>query len=100
MEQINVKILGRDYRLAVQPEERDNLLESVRLVDEKMRGIRDSAKVSGVDRIAVMAALQLAHELLVAKRPVPGSHDETMLRKVKALNATLDEEVRRQAALF
>ena len=67
MEQIDVRILDRDYRLAVPAEEKDRLLDAVRVVDEKMRSIRDAGRVAGVDRIAVMAALQLAHELLGAR---------------------------------
>ena len=64
MEQIDVRILGREYRLAVPSEDKPRVLEAVRLVDEKMRAVRDAGRVGGFDRIAVMAALQLAHELM------------------------------------
>ena len=64
MANIDVKILDRDYKLAVNEEGREQLLRAVALVDDKMRMIRDSGRISGIDRIAVMAALQIAHELL------------------------------------
>ena len=66
MEQIDVRILDRDYRLAVSPDQRERLLEAVAVVDGRMRALRDSGRVAGIDRIAVMAALQLANELLGA----------------------------------
>lgn len=66
MEQIDVRILEREYRLAVAPEDKPRLLEAVQLVDERMRAIRDAGRVAGIDRVAVLAALQLAHQLLGA----------------------------------
>jgi cell division protein ZapA len=73
MEQIDVKILDRDYRLAVSGESKPQLLDAVQRVDEKMRAIRVAGRSSGVDRIAVLAALQLAHELLGAQNPPAGT---------------------------
>ncbi len=62
--QLDVMILGREYRVACAEDERAALLEAVAFIDARMRDIRDSGKVSGVDRIAVMAALNIANELL------------------------------------
>ena len=59
-----VHILDKEYRIACPEDEQDNLLFSARMVDRKMREIRVSGKVIGSDRIAVMAALNIAHELL------------------------------------
>jgi cell division protein ZapA len=67
MEQISLSILDRDYRIGCAPEEKSTLLQCARLVDEKMRSIRDAGKVLGADRIAVMAALQIAQELYSAR---------------------------------
>ncbi len=64
---VSVNILDKEYLIACQPEERETLLESSRHLDMKMREIRDSGKIIGTDRIAVMAALNLAHELLDQK---------------------------------
>ena len=64
MDQLEVKILERVFKLQVPAAEKPRLMEAVRLVDAKMREIRDGGKVVGLDRIAVMAALNLANELL------------------------------------
>lgn len=61
---VTVQILEKQYLVACKDEERDELLASAELLNSKMREIRDSGKVIGVDRIAVMAALNLAHELV------------------------------------
>lgn len=64
---VTLNILGKEYKIACEPEEQDGLTESARQLDKKMRQIRDSGKVSGTDRIAVMAALNMAHELHLAE---------------------------------
>jgi len=61
---ISVSILGKDYRIGCEPGEDEALIKSARLLDARMREIRSAGKVIGTDRIAVMAALNLAHELL------------------------------------
>jgi len=61
---VSVVILDKEYRIACQPEEQETLLESSRYLDRKMREIRDGGKIIGTDRVAVMAALNIAHELL------------------------------------
>lgn len=62
--QEKVSILGKDYLIACTPEERDALHASARYLDKKMREVRDNGKILGADRIAVMVALNMAHELL------------------------------------
>jgi len=64
---VNVKILEKEYQIACKADERANLLDSVELLNSKMKEIRDSGKVTGLDRIAVMAALNMAHELLQSR---------------------------------
>ena len=64
---VNVKILEKEYQISCKAEERAALLDSAELLDAKMRQIRDSGKVTGLDRIAVMAALNMANELLLAQ---------------------------------
>jgi len=61
---VMVQILGREYRVACQSGEEDDLLASAHFLDRKMREIKSIGKVIGNDRIAVMTALNLAHELL------------------------------------
>ena len=58
MEQIDVRILDKDYRLIVAAEDKPRLIEAAALVDEKMRSVRDDSRVTQLDRIAVGAALQ------------------------------------------
>ena len=94
MEQIDVKILDRDYRLAVSGETKPQLLEAVQMVDEKMRAIREAGRISGIDRIAVMAALQLAHELLGAQSPVDGTPKAEILGKIRKMRDDLIDAVR------
>ena len=68
-ETVFVKILDKEYQVACPREERQALLESAQLLDERMKAIRGSGAVIGLERIAVMAALNLSHELLQAKVP-------------------------------
>ncbi|MDN5870067.1 MAG: cell division protein ZapA [Nitrococcus sp.] len=65
---VKVTILGKDYFVACPEDERANLLESATYLNEHMREIRDSGKIVGMDRIAVMAALNITHEMLEARR--------------------------------
>ncbi len=59
-----VRILDKEYLVSCPDEERDDLLASADFLNGKMREIRDTGKIVGIDRIAVMAALNMAHELL------------------------------------
>ncbi len=61
---LDANILGRDYKIACKEHERAELTQAVAFLDARMREIRDLGKVTGADRIAVMAALNIAHELL------------------------------------
>jgi cell division protein ZapA len=63
-EAVTIRILEKEYQVACPREERQALLDSARYLDQKMREIRDSRKLIGADRIAVMAALNIAHDLL------------------------------------
>jgi len=61
---LSVRILEKEYMVACAPEERTELLDSAEFLNGRMREIRDSGKVVGLDRIAVIAALNMANELL------------------------------------
>ena len=61
---LSVRILDKEYQVSAPADEIDQLTRSARLLDERMSEIRDSGKVFGADRIAVMAGLNLSHELL------------------------------------
>lgn len=72
-ETVFVKILDKEYQVACPREERQALMESAQLLDERMKSIRGSGAVIGLERIAVMAALNLSHELLQAKSHSSGA---------------------------
>ncbi len=65
--QVSVRILDKEYQVACPAEERTDLLDSAEILNNKMREIRDSGRIVGLDRIAVMAALNMANDLLHAK---------------------------------
>lgn len=64
--QVSVRILDKEYQVACPASERTNLLDSAEILNEKMREIRDSGRIVGLDRIAVMAALNMANDLIHA----------------------------------
>jgi len=76
LQPVSIKILGKDYRIACLEDEQETLLRSAHELDEQMREIRDSGTVIGVDRIAVMAALNLTHELRQAQGKVSSPKDD------------------------
>ena len=65
--QVSVRILDKEYQVACPADERTELLDSAEMLNAKMREIRDTGRVVGLDRIAVMAALNMANDLLHAK---------------------------------
>lgn len=79
---ISVRILEKEYQVACPAGERTDLLDSAETLNTRMREIRDRGKVVGLDRIAVMAALNMANELLQAQS------------KDKALENTLGNRLR------
>jgi len=95
MERIDVTVLGRDYSLACVTEEKNALLMAVQHADQLMQRIKATGKVSGNERIAVMAAMQLASELLSLKTPDNNGAGGLVLgefkRRIDLMNAMLDE---------
>lgn len=65
--QVSVRILDKEYQISCPSDERTDLLDSAEILNAKMREIRDSGRVVGLDRIAVMAALNMANDLLHAQ---------------------------------
>jgi cell division protein ZapA len=65
---ISVRLLDREYQVACPADERSDLLDSAEYLDTKMREVRDGGKVVGLDRIAVISALNLANELIKLRR--------------------------------
>ncbi|QLQ31981.1 MAG: cell division protein ZapA [Candidatus Thiothrix singaporensis] len=90
---VNVRIMDKDYMVACPIGEQEALLATAKRVDKEMRRIRDSGKVLGTDRIAVMVALNLAHELMHSK-PDTTTDTET-LEQLQKLQQRLDSVLER-----
>ena len=93
MIQIDVTIMGQPYRLACKEGEERTLRQAVSYLDGKMTALRESGKVKGNDRIAVMAALSVAAEFLSVKTPHGPLSDMTILEvkeKMAAMNQVLE----------
>jgi cell division protein ZapA len=96
---LDVTIMGREFRVTCTDEERPDLLRAVDYLDLKMRDIRDAGKLVGTERIAIMAALNIAHELL--KLQVPGGFDLGGLkRRIHEMQTTIDSALSAQDKLF
>jgi cell division protein ZapA len=96
---LDVSIMGREYRVACKPDERQELLDAVAHVDRQMREIRDSAKQNNAERVAVMTALNLSHELLKVR--TAGSVDLSGLkRRIQTMQSTIDAALAEQERLF
>jgi len=96
---IDISILGRSYKIACEDGQRDALLEAVAYLDGKMGEIKKSGKVNGTDRIAVMAALNIAHEFLSTKLG-DGFDVGLAKRRISVIEAKLDEALAKQEKLF
>jgi cell division protein ZapA len=96
---IEISILGRNYKIACEEGEREALLEAVAYLDGKMGEIKKAGKVSGTDRIAVMAALNIAHEFLSTKLG-SGFDIGQAKRRILVIEAKLDEALAKQDKLF
>ena len=96
---IEIKILGRSYKIACEEGEREALLEAVAYLDGKMGEIKKTGKVNGTDRIAVMAALNIAHEFLSTKLG-NGFDIGQAKRRISSIEARLDEALAQQDKLF
>ena len=95
---LQITIMGRDFRVACPDEEQAGLLEAVDYLNKKMLEIRDGGKVIGLERIAVMAALNIAHEFLNTK--VGGFDIGEVKRRMARMETAIDQAMSEQAKLF
>jgi cell division protein ZapA len=96
---LDIKILDRELRVACPEEERGELLDAVAYLDKKMREIRDSGKIASVERIALMAALNITHELLTMKVG-RGFDVADFKRRMDSMQAAIDTALAEQDTLF
>jgi cell division protein ZapA len=95
---IEVTLLGRSYRVTCGKGEREGLLQAVAYLDGKMNEIKKNSAVTGTERVAVMAALNIAHELLSVK--VGGLDVGQVKRRISSIEAKLDAALAQQEKLF
>jgi cell division protein ZapA len=89
---VTVRILDKEYQVACSDDEREALLESAELLNSKMREIRAAGKVVGLDRIAVMAALNLSHEVLLTRGAMTQT-DQQLLERLRSMNDRLSQAI-------
>jgi cell division protein ZapA len=105
---LEVKLLGKDYRISCAPEERSQLLAAAALLDAKLQEAGErtpgAAPRGGGERLAVMVALNLAHELLAAmstpEHAAAALESETIQRRIDSIEAKLDESLAQHEQLF
>jgi len=103
--QLDCTILGREYKFACKESERAELMQAAALLDKRMREIRDGGKVTAVDRIAVMAAVNLAHDLLRARSADTASASTPIdaaraQRRIQSMQSAIDQLLAGQEKLI
>ena len=104
---LEITLLGKDYRVACEPAEREALQAAVAFLDGRLKQISDKTPAStrgGGERLAVMAALNLAHEILAARNTPPdvaaALESESIQRRIDFIEAKLDESLAQHSQLF
>lgn len=95
---MQISIMGREFRVACAPGEQKSLQEAVDYLNRKMQEIKDQGKINGIDRIAIMAALNISHEFLTAR--VGGFDVSEFKRRMNHIETTLDQAMADQEKLF
>jgi len=107
---LDINLLGRDYKVACREHERAELMDAVAYLDAQMREIRGGGKIAGVDRIAVMAALNITNELLRERKAPPPARSApeagalpdgaAVQRRIQSMQAAIDQALAGQEKLF
>jgi len=96
---LQINIMGREFRVACPEDEQKGLLDAVDYLNRKMQEVRDHGKVIGLERIAIMAALNIAHEYLSTR--VGGAFDMAEIqRRMTRMEATIEQAMSEQNSLF
>ena len=88
-EPVSVRIMDREFTIGCEPSERDQLIAAAQLVDKRMREIRGDSRTAALDRVAVLTALNLAHELMQGRQQ-GGSSDQAIRQTLGEMNRKLD----------
>ncbi|MEK7875070.1 MAG: cell division protein ZapA [Pseudomonadota bacterium] len=95
---LQINIMGREFRVACEPDEQPALLEAVDYLNRKMQEIKEQGKITGLDRIAIMAALNISHEFMTTR---VGNVDVAAIRRrMVNIEAALDNALAEQEKLF
>ncbi len=95
---LQISIMGREFRVACGPDEKKALLEAVDFLNRRMQEIKEQGKITGLERIAIMAALNISHEFLTARF---GNFDMSEFkRRMVDMETTLDQALADQEKLF
>ena len=86
---VTVHVLDKEYTITCKSDERDELLESARYLDAKMRDVRDNGRVLAAEKIALMAALNITHELIQLKS-TKSDGSESVSRRIQNLQNKIE----------
>ena len=96
---LQINIMGREFRVACPEDEQKGLLDAVEYLNKKMQEVRDNGKVIGLARIAIMTALNIAHEFLSTR--VGGGFDIAEIkRRMSHMETVIDQALSEQNTLF
>src|SRR4051812_45260344 len=95
---LEINVMGREFRVACPPEEQKALREAVDFLNRKMQEIKDQGKITGLERIAIMAALNISHEFLTTR--FGGFDVSEFKRRMAGIETTLDQALADQEKLF
>ena len=96
---LQINIMGREFRVACPENEQKGLLDAVEYLNKKMQEVRDNGKVIGLERIAIMTALNIAHEFLSTR--VGGGFDIAEIkRRMSYMETVIDQALSEQNTLF
>ena len=87
-EGIKIHIMGKEYAVACEPEEKRNLLEAARYLDDTMQDVQKTGKIIGAERLAVMVALNMSNELLELRNRQ--TSDEVIANRLEQLQDKID----------
>ena len=86
---VSIDILDKSYQVACEPEQEQELQQAARDLDDQMRAIRSTGKVIGLERVAIMAALNLSHQVLLLQSGV--QLDDSQEEQSKGMTSRIDE---------
>jgi cell division protein ZapA len=86
---VSIDILDKSYQVACKPEQEPELQQAARDLDDQMRAIRSTGKVIGLERVAIMAALNLSHQVLLLQSGV--QLDDSQEEQIKGMTSRIDE---------